>query len=55
MFKNGKRNLTAEVALKLERYFGSEAQGWLNLQDMILKIKSASGCSLPKNDACITE
>lgn len=28
----GKRALTAEVALRLERYFGSEAQGWMNLQ-----------------------
>lgn len=28
----GKRSVTADVALRLERYFGSEAQGWLNLQ-----------------------
>jgi plasmid maintenance system antidote protein VapI len=24
--------VTADTALRLERYFGSEAQGWLNLQ-----------------------
>ena len=29
---NGKRGVTAEIALRLERYFGSEAQGWLALQ-----------------------
>jgi antitoxin HigA-1 len=28
----GQRGVTAETALRLERYFGSEAQGWLNLQ-----------------------
>jgi addiction module HigA family antidote len=27
-----KRGITADTALRLERYFGSEAQGWLNLQ-----------------------
>lgn len=26
------RGVTADTALRLERYFGSEAQGWLNLQ-----------------------
>ncbi len=29
---DGKRGVTADTALRLERYFGSEAQGWLNLQ-----------------------
>lgn len=29
---DGKRSITADTALRLERYFGSEAQGWLNLQ-----------------------
>jgi len=29
---NGKRGLTADTALRLERYFGIEAQFWLNLQ-----------------------
>ena len=29
---NGKRAITADTALKLERYFGIEAQFWLNLQ-----------------------
>lgn len=28
----GKRGVTADTALRLERYFGSDAQGWLNLQ-----------------------
>lgn len=29
---NGTRGVSADTALRLERYFGSEAQGWLNLQ-----------------------
>ena len=28
----GQRGVTADTALRLERYFGSEAEGWLNLQ-----------------------
>ncbi|MDP3521273.1 MAG: HigA family addiction module antitoxin [Hydrogenophaga sp.] len=28
----GERGVTADTALRLERYFGSEAIGWLNLQ-----------------------
>ena len=28
----GRRRITADTDLRLERYFGSEAQGWLNLQ-----------------------
>lgn len=28
----GQRGITADTALRLERYFGSEALGWLNLQ-----------------------
>jgi addiction module HigA family antidote len=28
----GERGVTADTALRLERYFGSEARGWLNLQ-----------------------
>jgi addiction module HigA family antidote len=28
----GERGMTADTALRLERYFGSDAQGWLNLQ-----------------------
>ena len=27
-----RRGVSADTALRLERYFGSEAQGWLNLQ-----------------------
>ena len=29
---NGKRAITADTALRLERYFGIEAKFWLNLQ-----------------------
>ncbi len=29
---NGKRAITTDTALRLERYFGIEAQFWLNLQ-----------------------
>ncbi|MCF6271533.1 MAG: HigA family addiction module antitoxin [Melioribacteraceae bacterium] len=29
---NGKRSVTADTALRFERYFGIEAQFWLNLQ-----------------------
>lgn len=28
----GKRNLTAEIALRLGKYFGTTAEFWLNLQ-----------------------
>ncbi|NRR31661.1 HigA family addiction module antidote protein [Oxalobacteraceae bacterium] len=28
----GARGVTADTALRLERYYGNEAQGWLNLQ-----------------------
>jgi len=26
------RGISADTALRLERYFGSDAQGWLNMQ-----------------------
>ena len=29
---NGKRSITADSALRLQRYFGIEAQFWMNLQ-----------------------
>lgn len=29
---DGKRGISADTALRLQRYFGSEAQGWLALQ-----------------------
>jgi addiction module HigA family antidote len=29
---DGRRGVSADTALRLERYFGSNAQGWLNLQ-----------------------
>ena len=28
----GERGVSADTALRLQRYFGSEARGWLNLQ-----------------------
>jgi len=28
----GQRDVVIDTALRLERYFGNEAQGWLNLQ-----------------------
>ena len=30
---NGKRSITADTALRLQKYFGIEAQFWLNLQN----------------------
>jgi len=30
---NGKRSITADTALRLERYFNVEAQFWMNLQN----------------------
>ena len=29
----GRRGMTAETALRLARYFGTDAQSWMNLQD----------------------
>lgn len=29
----GRRGVTAETALRLARYFGADAQSWMNLQD----------------------
>ena len=29
---NGKRSITADTALRLQRYFGVDAQFWMNLQ-----------------------
>lgn len=29
---NERRGVSADTALRLERYFGSDAQGWLNMQ-----------------------
>ncbi|WP_419950511.1 HigA family addiction module antitoxin [Candidatus Palauibacter sp.] len=29
----GRRGITAETALRVARYFGTEAQSWMNLQD----------------------
>jgi addiction module HigA family antidote len=28
----GQRDVTIDIALRFERYFGNEAQGWMNLQ-----------------------
>src|SRR5471032_2712421 len=41
----GERGVSADTALRLERYFGSEAQGWLSLQSamtfVLLKYRPA--------------
>ena len=29
----GRRDITAETALRLARYFGTDPQSWMNLQD----------------------
>ena len=29
----GRRGVTAEIALRLARYFGTDARSWMNLQD----------------------
>lgn len=29
---NGRRDITADTALRLARYFGTDAQSWINLQ-----------------------
>lgn len=42
---DGNRGVSADTALRLERYFGSEAQGWLNIQsayDLRLAEKSSA-------------
>ena len=42
---DGNRGVSADTALRFERYFGSEAQGWLNLQtayDLRLAEKSSA-------------
>ena len=33
---NGKRSVTADTALRLQRYFGVEPQFWLNLQTEVV-------------------
>jgi addiction module HigA family antidote len=39
----GQRSVTVDIALRLERYFGNEAQGWLNLQNAYdLRLAEAS-------------
>ena len=40
-----RRGVSADTALRLERYFGSDAQGWLNMQtsyDLKIAQKTAS-------------
>ena len=38
----GEPSVSADTALRLERYFGSEAKGWLNLQ-AACELRVASG------------
>lgn len=44
----GTRGVSADTALCLERYFGSETQGWLNLQSAfdLRNVEIATGESL---------
>lgn len=37
----GERDITADIALRLERHFGSDAQGWMNLQSTFASRKAA--------------
>lgn len=39
-----RRGISADTALRLERYFGSDAQGWLNMQSAYdLKMAQKTG------------
>lgn len=53
---DGNRSVTADTALRLERYFGSEAQGWLNLQSAYdLRVaEKAVGKSIAKDVSPMT-
>ena len=44
----GERSVTADTALRLERYFGSEARGWLNLQSAydLLMAQTSAGSTI---------
>jgi addiction module HigA family antidote len=46
----GKRSITADTALRLGRYFGMEAQFWLNLQSRydLLRAETALAQRLEK-------
>lgn len=52
----GARGVSADTALRLERYFGSEAQGWLNLQSAFdlrnAEISAEKGMAKPINSVC---
>lgn len=51
---DGNRGVSADTALRLERYFGSEAQGWLNLQSAYeLRLAQKAPCPLSTNDNSI--
>jgi addiction module HigA family antidote len=43
---SGKRSITADTALRLARFFGTDAQSWMNLQthyDLVVTEESISG------------
>lgn len=44
---NQKRGITADTALRLARYFGGDAQSWLNLQQAY-DLKTTEAKALPK-------
>ncbi|MEQ1887108.1 MAG: HigA family addiction module antitoxin [Bryobacteraceae bacterium] len=49
MIVNGKRAMTPDTALRLERYFGAEAQFWMNLQTQYdLGIASQSAAQIKR-------
>lgn len=52
----GTRGVSADTALRLERYFGSEAQGWLNLQSAFdlrnAEVSTENGVAKPINSVC---
>ena len=61
---DGNRGVSADTALRLERYFGSEAQGWLNLQTaydlrvaekLNSKTKDDSQRNCTAGDGCMTD
>ena len=50
---DGNRGVSEDMALRLERHFGSEAQGWLNLQaahDLRVAEKLSAKVRLPQSD-----
>lgn len=48
------RGVSADTALRLERYFGSEAQGWLNLQSAyVLRVVEKSSAKITAKEIAL--